>query len=128
PALIALGVIVLFCLLRVLNFDLFERVEKITYDWRVRQAARFPTETSTNLAFVYIDDASIAFVKNNHGPQQLGYRYDLPWPRQVYGRLVEELAAEHVKAVGLDVIFAERRHDLAPVQMADGRNIDSDDF
>jgi class 3 adenylate cyclase/CHASE2 domain-containing sensor protein len=128
PAIIAVGIILLFCLLRVFHLGFFERLEKITYDWRVRQSARFPTETATNLAFVYIDDASIAFVKNNHGPQQLGYRYDLPWPRQVYGRLVEELAAEHAKAVGLDVIFAERRHDLAFVQMADGSNIDSDDF
>jgi class 3 adenylate cyclase len=128
PALIAIGVVVLFSLLRVLHLDLFERLEKITYDWRVRQAARFPSETSTNLGFVYIDDASIAFVKNNRGTQALGYNYDLPWPRQVYGRLVEELGAQHAKAVGLDIIFAERRKDLAFVQMADGRNIDSDAF
>jgi len=128
PALIAVGVVVLFCLLRVFHLEFFERTEKMSYDWRVRQAMRFPSETATNLAFVYIDDASIAFVKNNHGLQDLGYHYDLPWPRQVYGRLVEELAAQRAKVVGLDVIFAERRHDLGFVQMAKGASLDSDDY
>ena len=132
PALIAGGVIVLFCLLRVLHFDLFERVEKITYDWRVRQALRFPALAATNLGFVYIDDASIAYVKTNHVPgkpdAELGYRFGLYWPRQVYGRLVEELSAEHAKAVGLDVIFGELRRDHPSVQMADGTSMESDEF
>jgi class 3 adenylate cyclase/CHASE2 domain-containing sensor protein len=132
PALIALGVIALFCCLRLLHVDLFERVEKITYDWRVRQAMRFPAATATNLAFVYIDDASIAYVKTNHLPHsldaELGYRFGLYWPRQVYGRLVEELAAQKAKVVGLDVIFAERRPDHPAVQMADGTQMESDDF
>jgi class 3 adenylate cyclase/CHASE2 domain-containing sensor protein len=132
PALIAVGVIVLCCLLRVLHFELFERMEKMTYDWRVRQALRFPAPAATNLAFVYIDDASIDYVRTNHVPgkaeAELGYRYGLYWPREVYGRLVEELAAERAKAVGLDVIFANLRRDLGFVQMADGTQMDSDDF
>ncbi|HWC61959.1 MAG TPA: adenylate/guanylate cyclase domain-containing protein [Verrucomicrobiae bacterium] len=128
PALIAVGVIVLFCFLRVLHLELFERLEKMTYDWRVKQALRFPSPTATNLAFVYIDDASIAFVQNNRAPQELGYNYGLLWPRQVYGRLVEELAAERAKVVGLDVIFADRRLDLGSVEMADGSRMESDDF
>jgi class 3 adenylate cyclase/CHASE2 domain-containing sensor protein len=134
PSLIAGGVIVLFCLLRILPVDLFERIEKITYDWRVRQALRFPAPASTNLAFVYIDDASIDYVRTNHLPHpneneaELGYRFGLYWPREVYGRLVEELSAEHAKAVGLDVIFANLRRDLGFVQMADGTRMESDDF
>jgi class 3 adenylate cyclase/CHASE2 domain-containing sensor protein len=132
PALIAVGVIVLFCVLRVLHFDFFERIERITYDWRVRQALRFPTATATNLAFVYIDDASIAYVKTNHVPHapdaEIGYRYGLYWPRQVYGRLIEELSAEKAKAIGLDVIFGELRPDHPPVQMGDGTLMESDDF
>jgi len=134
PGLIALGVIALFCLLRTFNADLFERIEKMTYDWRVRQALRFPAETATNLAFVYVDDASIAYVRTNHLPPphqnepELGYRYGLYWPREVYGRLVEELSTERAKAVGLDVIFAERRFDHAPVHMADNTWMESDDF
>ena len=132
PALIAVGVIILFCVLRVLNLDFFERVEKITYDWRVRQALRFPSATATNLAFVYIDDASIAYVRTNQVPgkpdAELGYRYGLYWPREVYGRLVEELATQHAQAVGLDIIFSDLRRDLGFVQMADGNRMESDDF
>jgi class 3 adenylate cyclase len=132
PALIAVGVIVAFCLLRLLHLDLFERMEKITYDWRVRQAMRFSAPCATNLAFVYIDDASIAYVKTNHLRNSvepaLGYRFGLYWPRQVYGRLVEELSTEKAKAVGLDVIFGELRPDQPPVQMADGSLMQSDDF
>ena len=134
PVLIAVGVIVLFCSLRLLHLGLFERVEKITYDWRVRQALRFPADTATNLAFVYIDDASIDYVRTNHLPHpneryaELGYRHDLYWPREVYGRLVEELSAQKARTVGLDVIFANRRVDLGFVTMADGTNMDSDDF
>src|SRR6185312_13080378 len=79
PALIAVGVILLFCFLRLLHLELFERMEKMTYDWRVRQALRFPAPTATNLAFVAIDDASIAYVKTNHLPHspdaELGYRF-----------------------------------------------------
>jgi len=133
PALIAVGVIVLFCFLRVLHLELFERLEKMTYDWRVRQALRFPSDSATNLAAVYIDDASIAYVKTNHLPgdvlhAELGYRYGLYWPRSVYGRLIEELSTQHADAVGLDVIFAERRADHPSVSMGDGTQMESDDF
>ncbi|HWD94528.1 MAG TPA: adenylate/guanylate cyclase domain-containing protein [Verrucomicrobiae bacterium] len=132
PALIAVGVIGLFCVLRVLHLDFFERIEKMTYDWRVRQALRFPAATATNLAFVYIDDASIAYVRTNHVPgkpdAELGYRYGLYWPREVYGRLVEELSTQHARAVGLDIIFSDLRRDLGFVQMADGTRLESDDF
>jgi len=132
PALIAVGVIILFCMLRVLHLDLLERLEKITYDWRVRQAMRFPAPAATNLAAVYIDDASIAYVKTNHLPNSvypaLGYRFGLYWPRQVYGRLVEELAAEHAKGVGLDVVFGELREDHPSVELKGSTNIESDAF
>jgi CHASE2 domain-containing sensor protein/class 3 adenylate cyclase len=128
PALIAVGVIVLFCVLRLLHLDFSERLEKITYDWRVRQAIGFPAPTATNLAFVYIDDASIAYLNTNRGPHSLNYHYGLYWPRLVYGRLVRELSVEKAKAVGLDVIFGERRPDHPATRMPDGTFMESDDF
>ena len=70
-----------------------------------RRSSHTPT-VATNLGFVFIDDASIAFVRTN---RSLGYQYGLYWPRQVYGRLVEELAAQGARAVALDVIFGELR-------------------
>lgn len=133
PALIAVGVILLFCVFRIVRVDLLERMEKITYDWRVRQALRYPEPCATNLAFVYIDDASIDYVRTNHIPgdpntSAIGFRYGLYWPRTVYGWLINELSAEQAKAVGLDVIFGERRPDHPAVQMADGTQMEADDF
>ena len=96
----------------------------MTYDLRVRAAQKFPAPVATNLAFVSIEESSIAAVKSG----RLGYRYGLYWPRQVYGRLVEELSAQGAKAVAFDVLFGELRPDHPPVQMADGSLMESDDF
>ena len=125
PALIAVGVIALVCLVRVLHLDFFERLECLTYDMRVREALKFAPPAATNLGFVDINEPSIAFVKTN---RSLGYNYGLYWPRQVYGRLVEELAAQRAKAVAFDVILGELREDHPPVHMANDQFIDSDKF
>src|SRR5207253_4225352 len=86
---------------------------------------KIPTPVAANLGFVAIDESSIDFVRTN---QVLGYRFGLYWPRQVYGRVVSELAAQGAKAVAFDVIFGELRPDHAPVQMADGSLPESDVF
>lgn len=96
----------------------------MTYDLRVQTAANFAAPAATNLAFVAVDEDSIAAVKSG----RLGYSYGLPWPRQVYGRLIDELSAEGAKAIGFDVLFPDLDHDQSPVQMADGRLVESDDF
>ena len=125
PALIAGGVIVVVCILDWLRLDFIERVERITYDQRARQALCFSPVVATNLGFVFIDEQSVAFVRTN---RVLGYRFGLYWPRQVYGRLANELAAQGARAVAFDVIFGELRPDHAPVQMADGSLPESDAF
>ena len=125
PVLIAAGIIVLVGLVQWWRFDFLEGLEKTTYDLRVRQALKHSPTVATNLGFVFIDDASIDFVLTN---SPIGYRYGLKWPRWVYGRLLEELAAQGARAVALDIILGERRPDHGPVQMADGRLMESDDF
>ena len=60
--------------------------------------------------------------------EKLGYHFGLYWPRQVYGRLVEELSAQGAKTVAFDVLFGELRTDHPLVTMADGNFIESDDF
>ncbi|MFO1475419.1 MAG: adenylate/guanylate cyclase domain-containing protein [Verrucomicrobiota bacterium] len=124
PALIAAGVIALVCLVRIGHLDLFERLECLTYDMRVRESLKFSPSVSTNLGFIDINDDSIVAVQDN----SLGYAYGLYWPRQVYGRLVEELKAQHVKAVALDVVFGEIRHDHPSVHMANDKFMESDEF
>jgi class 3 adenylate cyclase/CHASE2 domain-containing sensor protein len=124
PVVLAVFVLALVCGVRLLRLDFFDRLERMTYDLRARSALHFPAPAATNLAFISIEDSSIAAVKSG----KLGYRYGLYWPRQVYGRLVEELSAQGVKAVAFDVLFGELRHDHPPVQMADGGLMESDDF
>lgn len=96
----------------------------MTYDWRTRIALSFPSEVSTNLGFARIDDETIDAVKSG----ELGYRFGLYWPRQVYGRLVNELTAQEAKAVAFDVLFGELREDHAPVLMQDGSLPSSDEY
>lgn len=124
PFLVAFGVITLIAILSCLRLDFFERLERMTLDMRAREALRFSPATATNLGFVYIDEESVRRVRNG----SLGYRFGLYWPRQVYGRVVQELAFEGAKTVAFDVIFGELRPFDAPVQMADGSLPDSDEF
>lgn len=124
PLFIAVSVLLLVCALYLLRLDFFERLERMTYDFRVRFSAHYPALTATNLAFVAIEESSLKAVQGG----QLGYRFGLLWPRQVYGRAVDELAAQNASVVGFDVLFGELRPDHPPVQMADGRLEESDDF
>lgn len=125
PVLITVGVIVLVSLVRWWHLNFFESLERMSYDLRVRAALQHASPVATNLGFVFIDDASIAFVRTNTA---LGYYYGLYWPRQVYGRLVGELAAQGARAVALDIIFHELRPDHPWVRMADGSFPESDEF
>jgi class 3 adenylate cyclase/CHASE2 domain-containing sensor protein len=124
PVILAVFILALVCGVRLLHLDFFDRLERITYDLRVRTALHFPASAATNLAFVAMEDSSIAAVKNG----ALGYKFGLYWPRQVYGRLVEELSVQGAQAVAFDVLFGELRSDHPPVQMADGSLVESDDF
>ncbi|MFZ0827292.1 MAG: adenylate/guanylate cyclase domain-containing protein [Verrucomicrobiia bacterium] len=124
PVILAVFVLTLVCGARLLQLDIFERLERMTYDLRVRAAMNYPAPAATNLAFVSIEDSSIAAVQGG----KLGYHFGLYWPRQVYGRLVEELSAEGARTIAFDVLFGELRHDHPPVQMAEGGLMESDDF
>ncbi len=125
PLIIALAVMALVCGVYMLQLDFLERLERMTYDLRVRATEHFPPPVATNLAFVSIEESSIKAIKSG----RLGYSFGLLWPRQVYGRLVDELAAQGAEAVGFDVLFGELRSDQPPVLMADGVHTEeSDDF
>ncbi len=115
PVILAVLVLALVCGVRLLHLDFFDRLERITYDLRVRTARHFPAPAATNLAFVAMEDSSIAAVKSG----ALGYRFGLYWPRQVYGRLVEELSAQGAQTVAFDVLFGELRQ--RPSAGANGR-------
>lgn len=102
------------CLTRLASFDFFDRLERMTYDWRTRQAVGASPMVATNLGFVSISDESIAALNNN----SLHFRYGLYWPRHVYGRVLRELSAQGAEVVAFDVLFAGRRFDHYPVPVS----------
>jgi class 3 adenylate cyclase/CHASE2 domain-containing sensor protein len=124
PLILALTVILLVCGVRLLQLDFFERLERMTYDLRARTAQHFPAPAATNFAFVSMEESSIKAVKNG----SVGFHFGLYWPREVYGRLVEELSEQGAKTVAFDVLFGELRPDHPLVQMVGGGFIHSDDF
>ena len=62
PVILAVFVLALVCGVRLLHLDFFDRLERMTYDLRVRTALHFPAPAATNLAFVSMEDSSIAAV------------------------------------------------------------------
>jgi adenylate cyclase len=128
PLLIAAAVIVTLCGLRIFQRDgsslqLAERLENITYDLRVKKAAQYPSVTATNLAAVFIDDASLKVVNESWG-------YEWPWPRQLYGKVVRELTAQGAKVIAFDILFSELQTPTpeTDVQLLTGRKVSSDQF
>jgi class 3 adenylate cyclase/CHASE2 domain-containing sensor protein len=124
PVVVACGVIAIVGLASWLRLAGFERLERLAFDLRVRAALHFHPAVATNLGFVFINEESVKRVWNG----SLGLHYGLLWPRQVYGRVVQELALQQARAVAFDVIFGELRPDHPPVPMVDGSLPDSDEF
>ncbi len=125
PALIAFGVILLIAGLRCLQWDFIERLERMTYDIRVRLALHAHSVVATNLGFVFINEESVKRVWDG----SLGYHFGLLWPRQVYGAVVHELAQQGAEAVALDIVLGELRSDQPPVQLGNGTlGEESDEF
>jgi class 3 adenylate cyclase/CHASE2 domain-containing sensor protein len=119
PYAIALGVIAFVGFLQSLRHwstvgDGLERLEGITYDWRQTEALKRHPPCATNLGFVYIEDEDIRRLEDGMGGA-LDYQFGLYWPRQVYGRLVNELKAEGARLIAFDVLFSGLRVDHAPV-------------
>lgn len=132
PVILAVIVLALVCGLRLARLDFFSRLERMTYDLRARSALHFPAPVATNLAFVAISEDSIAAVKKGYvgsdQSQKVGFRFGLYWPREVYGRLVDELSEQGAQTVAFDVLFSELRPDHPSVQMAGGNFLESDEY
>ena len=130
PLWISGGVLALVCLVQLLcdafpRLPVAHRLEAMTYDWRVRLAERASPAVATNLGFVFVDDDSVkALLRGRDFP----FRFGPLWPRQVYGFLVRELAAQGAEAVGFDVLFLEARPDHPPCRLAGGGSMGSDEF
>ena len=124
PLLITAAVVGFTITLRLIDPDFLSRIENASYDLRSRAALRFKPSVATNFGFVCIDEDTIRAVRSG----EFGYNYGLYWPRQVYGRAVEELSAQGAKVAAFDVVFGELRPDHPLVKMADGALLESDEF
>ncbi|NJM55674.1 MAG: CHASE2 domain-containing protein, partial [Verrucomicrobiae bacterium] len=122
PAAITVAVLALVGVADWLSPEFLRRFEWITYDWRVRKAFETQQPISTNLAAIFVDDESM---------QVINEEFDLswPWPRVFHGRLVDELKAQHVSAVGFDIFFIEsmRCPEDATMELG-GRTYSSDEW
>ena len=112
PALLCGAVTGLVLLLQTISdradsVDFLQRLEWMTYDWRVRLATNHPSLNATNLGFVSIDDDTIKEVASG----RLGYAHGLYWPRFIYGHLVQELNTQGAAAIAFDVLFPDLRPD-----------------
>ena len=121
PVILVLTELAVICGIRLCPSDFLDDLEGNTYDLRARAALKFAAPAATNLAFVAMEDSSIAAVN-------FDYHYKYPWPRFIYGRLVEELTAQGAKAVALDILFDELNEFDPQLQLPDGSYANSDDF
>jgi len=80
---------------------MLERWEHDTYDWRFRKAVDDTTPAATNLATVFIDNASLEAFNND-------FEIKWPWPTVLHANVVRELANQGAKGVAFDVLFAEK--------------------
>jgi CHASE2 domain-containing sensor protein len=111
PVLICLGAIAIACLAQALlgHLWVFQRLEWMAYDWRLRVANDFHPPVSDKLAFVYIGDDAITLF--DRGLLSANLRFGLKWPRHIYGRAIRELKAQGAREIGLDIFFDDRRID-----------------
>lgn len=119
PAFVIAAVLVLVYLVQTLVFFFpamplarsVQRLEAMTYDWRVQAALNHPSIAATNLAAVFLDEYTRDLLgKEGFKEGQTGavYKATYPYPRHFYGRLIRELDAQGAKAIGFDIILAER--------------------
>lgn len=127
PAILFAATLLLLCLFLAMprifpSLNFFQRLEWMTYDWRVRLAYDHPGPVATNLGAIFIDDDSIKAIND-----ALGFNY--PWPRQLYGGLVKELAAQGAGGVGFDIFFIDTFPNYTETRVsAENRVLSSDEY
>lgn len=73
--------------------------EKKTWDLRVNMMAK-PAETTDKIRVILLDQKSLDWGKNENG-------LSWPWPREVYGAIIQFCNRSGVKSLAFDVIFSE---------------------
>lgn len=77
-----------------------QRLEWMTYDWRVQFASNPSARSDPRLALLYLDDESLTAMNKHRG-----HRW--PWPRSVYAEALRELQQQGAAGVAFDIRFFE---------------------
>ena len=73
--------------------------EAKTWDWRVSVMAK-PGPATDSIRLILLDQNSLDWAKNENG-------LTWPWPRELYGAIVNFCARHKAKALALDVLYTE---------------------
>ena len=86
------------------HLGFLQRLEWMTYDWRVQLAANPNAPADARLGLLYLDDDSLALMN-----ERRGHRW--PWPRSVYAEALGELQKQGAAGVAFDIRFFELNQD-----------------
>ncbi len=95
---LAVGASVALVLVAVRSTAPFQSLELNTLDWRFR-ALHDPAKADTDVVIVDVDEASLDLLRRSVG------RW--PWPRDVWGMVVDYLAAGDAKVIAFDFGFPD---------------------
>ena len=76
-----------------------DRWEAKTWDWRVNLLAQ-PSSANPKICLILLDQNSLDWAKEENG-------LSWPWPREVYGTILQFCKRTGAKAVAFDVLFTE---------------------
>ncbi len=91
------------------HLRVFDRWEAASWTWRVRYFA-WPGPETSRIKLILLDQASLDWGKN-----ELGLSW--PWPREVYGPLIDFCRRGGAKVLAFDVLYTEP----SPYSVADDR-------
>ncbi|MFP4705666.1 MAG: CHASE2 domain-containing protein, partial [Spirochaetaceae bacterium] len=85
-----------------------EPAELITYDWRTRIVARERPPAESEVVLVMVDEESLDWALEEFG-------YGWPWPREIWGAMLQYFDEAGAQAVGFDILFP----DFSPYGVSD---------
>ncbi len=81
------------------RLDLLDRIEGVTWAWRVRLRAR-PGIATSKIKIILLDQASLDWARRES-------HLSWPWPREVYAAILDFCERGGARAVAFDVILSE---------------------
>ena len=91
--------VTLLLTLLLYKLEVLQKIEYITYDWRVKSLSSTKT-VSDDIALIVVDQFSLEWMQKEQG---VGW----PWPREFYGAFISFAKDAGAKLVVFDMIFSE---------------------